>query len=159
MAACVECKRFFRIAELDSRGCCPECSEGANETQQAKMERIAQRKARRANMTLTTETALNLPIEERLGVVSAEAVVGMNLIKDVMLDVRDIFGGASKTQQKALSDIREALLDQIADKAADLGADMVVGLSLSFSDYGSRGQAILGMAFGTAVRLAPNQTD
>jgi uncharacterized protein YbjQ (UPF0145 family) len=70
-----------------------------------------------------------------------------------VLEVRGLVGGRSKTQQNAMRDIKEELFDQLRDDAARLNADMVVGVDLRFSDFGSRGNAILATAIGTAVQV------
>lgn len=109
-------------------------------------------------MVMTTEAALDVPITQRLGIVTAEAVVGMNILKDKMLEVRDLVGGRSKTHQNAMRDIKEELFDRLRDDAARLNADMIVGVDLRFSDFGSRGNAILATAIGTAVSVGRGDT-
>ncbi len=155
----------FNFSDLNSNGYCATCAE-----ERARMkERLAAgmpqeepkpkrpapmtRHERRSKMVMTTEAALDIPITQRLGIVTAEAVVGMNIIKDMMLEVRDLVGGRSKTQQNAMRDIKEELFDRLRDDAARLNADMVVGVDLRFSDFGSRGNAILATAIGTAVQV------
>lgn len=104
-------------------------------------------------MVLTTETAHNLPVTERMGIVSAEVVFGVNAIKDVLTDIRGIFGGQSKTMQDVLKDARKHVLTQIQLDAAELGADAVVGIDFDFENIGSSGKMLMVVATGTAVRL------
>ncbi len=102
---------------------------------------------------LTTETAHNLPVTERLGIVTAESVLGMNVFKDIMADIRGIAGGRSKTLQKGLRDAREICLTELKRDAIKLGADAVVGIDLDYQDIGNTGKMLMVVASGTAVKL------
>ena len=109
---------------------------------------------------LTTETAHNLPVDQRLGIIAAEVVVGMNVFKDLFAGVRNIVGGRSGTIQKALRDIRMQVLEELKKEAALLGADAVVGIDLDFSEIGATGSTMLMLvANGTAVSLKSEQPD
>lgn len=170
MPACHGCYKQFNFFDLNSNSYCMTCAkERARlkerlsarlpvEEQKPKAPPPITRQERRAKMVMTTETALDIPITKRLGIVTAEAVVGMNIIKDMMLEVRDLVGGRSKTQQSAMRDIKEELFDRLRDDAARLNADMVVGVDLRFCDFGSRGNAILATAIGTAVQVQKGLT-
>ena len=103
---------------------------------------------------LTTETAHNLPVSERLEIVAAEVVVGMNVFKDILAGVRNVVGGRSNTIQTALKDIRLQALDELRSEAARVGADAVVGVSLDYQEIGATGSTMLFViASGTAVKL------
>lgn len=123
----------------------------AGATQEAARSAIAEIK--RPNLIMTTEVASGLPVAERLGIVAGESVLGLNLFKDLFTEVRDIVGGRSATFEKAISDAREVALDRLADAGARLGADAIVGVSISSSDMGARGAMVLTVATGTAVTL------
>lgn len=105
------------------------------------------------NMIVTTETAHNLPVHERMGIVTAEAVLGMNVIKDVLADLSGTFGGRSKTMQKGLKDARDICLTELKAEAVKLGADAVVGVDLDYNDFGTSGRMLAVIATGTAVKL------
>lgn len=170
MSACHGCYKQFNFSDLNSNGYCKTCAEerarmkerlsAGMPQEEPKPKRPAPmtRQERRSKMVMTTEAALDIPITQRLGIVTAEAVVGMNIVKDMMLEVRDLVGGRSKTQQNAMRDIKEELFDRLRDDAARLNADMVVGVDLRFSDFGSRGNAILATAIGTAVQVQKGLT-
>ena len=165
MSACHGCYKQFNFSDLNTNGYCKACAEERarlkerlsaglpKEEPKPKAPTPVTRHERRSKMVMTTETALDIPITKRLGIVTAEAVVGMNIVKDMMLEVRDLVGGRSKMQQNAMRDIKEELFDRLRDDAARLNADMVVGVDLRFSDFGSRGNAILATAIGTAVQV------
>lgn len=109
------------------------------------------------DLLLTTETAHNLPVVERLGVVTVETVMGVSAIKDAMADLRGAVGGRSKTMQRSFADTRTACFHDLKVKAAELGADAIVGVDLDYLDVGTSGKMLVVVATGTAVRLS--QTD
>jgi len=108
-------------------------------------------------MILTTETAHNLAVNKRLGIVSAEVVVGMNIFKDMLTGVRNIVGGRTGNVQNALRDMRRQALSELKQEATQLGADAVVGIDLDYNEIGATGSTMLMLVVnGTAVTL---QTD
>ena len=76
----------------------------------AKQEAERERRKRATRLILTTETAHNLPVTDRLGIVTAEVVFGVDVFKDLFADARGIVGGRSQTIQKVLRDAREECL-------------------------------------------------
>jgi len=103
---------------------------------------------------VTTHSVPGRETREALGIVSAECVLGINIFRDVLGGLRDIVGGRSGTHQKALREARETCLHELAEQAAALGADAVVGVDLDYSEIsgGGKGMVLL-VASGTAVRL------
>lgn len=109
-----------------------------------------------ARIILTTETAHNLPVAERLDIVTAEVVIGMHLFKDIAGAFRDVFGGRSATMQQGLREARQTALTELRKEAHAVGADAVVGIDLDYSEISGGGKSMLFLvASGTAVRLAP----
>ncbi|MBC7154581.1 MAG: heavy metal-binding domain-containing protein [Rhodobacteraceae bacterium] len=167
MPACHGCHKQFNFPDLDANWYCDACAaERArirrnltatmpSEPSKPKIPPPTTHQERRKSIVMTTETALDIQIKRRLGIVTAEAVVGMNVFKDLMFEMRDLVGGRSKTQQNAMRDVRDELFNRLKDDAAQMKADMIVGVSLRFSDFGSRGNAILAAAIGTAVQIEP----
>ncbi|HGY09651.1 heavy metal-binding domain-containing protein [Oceanithermus sp.] len=99
----------------------------------------------------TTPSVESHPIREYRGIVHGEAIVGANLIRDLMASVRDVFGGRSGAYEAELKKAREIALAELADEAKKLGANAVVGIDL---DYEVIGQSMLMVtATGTAVRV------
>jgi uncharacterized protein YbjQ (UPF0145 family) len=109
-----------------------------------------------AGIILTTETAHNLPVTGRLGIVSAECVIGMHLFKDIAAAFRDTFGGRSQSMQDVLREARVTALDDLRREAYELGADAVVGIALNYNEISGGGKSMLFLvASGTAVNLQP----
>ncbi|MDB9861839.1 heavy metal-binding domain-containing protein [Litorivicinus sp.] len=103
----------------------------------------------------TTPEIPNRKTEESIDVITAECVFGMNLFKDLFSEVRDIFGGRSKTNQNALREAREVCLHELRVEALFVGANAVVGIDLDYSEISGGGKSMLFLvASGTAVKLA-----
>jgi uncharacterized protein YbjQ (UPF0145 family) len=102
-------------------------------------------------LVITTETVEGRRVVEYLGVVSGDAIVGVNVVRDILAKVRDFVGGRAGGYEKALGGAKRAALDDLAEQARELGADAVIGVDL---DYEAIGDSMLMVsANGTAVRL------
>ena len=55
----------------------------------------------------TTPTIEGKPIQEYLGIVTGEVIVGANLFRDLFANIRDIVGGRSGSYERILRDARE----------------------------------------------------
>lgn len=92
-------------------------------------------------------------MQEYLGVINAQSIIGANIFKDIFAGLRDVFGGRSKTYERVLEEAKEDALRELAEKAQALGANAVVGVDLDFETIGSGGSMLMVIATGTAVRL------
>jgi len=106
------------------------------------------------DIMLTTESVPSLNITQRLGIVTAECVFGMNLLKDVFAGISDVFGGRNTSTQKVLRQAREQVLTELRKEAYYKRADAVVGVDLDYSEFSGKGKSMLFVvASGTAVDL------
>jgi uncharacterized protein YbjQ (UPF0145 family) len=158
MPACMTCKKPFGFFDL-AFGECPDCRRASTVREQTIQADVTASKvtedAELRRIILTTETAHNLPVAERLDIVSAEVVIGMHLFKDVASAFRDVFGGRSKVMQDGLRDARKTALAELRREAHALGADAVVGVDLDYSEISGGGKSMLFLvACGTAVTLS-----
>jgi uncharacterized protein YbjQ (UPF0145 family) len=101
----------------------------------------------------TTEELQGFEITDYLGLVHGEVVSGANILRDVMATVTDFAGGRSAAYEDELRTSREAVIQELSDRAQRLGADGVVGLGIDFEVIGGRGAMVMVTAVGTAVRL------
>lgn len=102
----------------------------------------------------TTPTVEGRPVRQYLGVVTSEAVMGTNLFSDFFASVRDIVGGRSGSYEQILRDAKSEAMAELAGQAGQLGADAIVGISLSHQVIGGDKKTMLVvLASGTAVRL------
>jgi uncharacterized protein YbjQ (UPF0145 family) len=99
----------------------------------------------------TTPTIEGRPIQKYLGIVNAEAIIGANIVKDIFANIRDIVGGRSGTYEKVIEEARQNALAEIQERAAQMGANAVVGIDLDFETVGSGGSMLMVVATGTAV--------
>ena len=114
---------------------------------------LAQKKDEINAVILTTETAPNLKITERIEVITAECAFGMNVFKDLFAATRDFFGGRSKTVQKTMRDSRRTVLFELKKEAYMVGANAVVGIDLDYMELSASGSMVLIVASGTAVKI------
>ena len=102
----------------------------------------------------TTHSVEGRQIGAYLGIVSAESVHGINVVRDFFTGVRDFFGGRSQTLERALKEARAEVTDEICQRARAINADAIVGLDFQISMPSGRGGMLVVFATGTAVRLS-----
>lgn len=100
----------------------------------------------------TTGNIEGRPIASYLGVIAGETVLGVNAFKDIAAGFRNIVGGRSGKYEEELRKGRDTALDEMAQRASELGADAVVGVKIDYETVG--GQMLMITASGTAVKLA-----
>ena len=101
----------------------------------------------------TTNTLDGRTVSEYLGVVTGEAILGANIVRDLFAGVRDIVGGRSGAYEEELRKAREIALQEMEAEAAARGADAVIGIDLDYETVGGQGSMLMVSASGTAVRL------
>ena len=89
----------------------------------------------------TTNTLDGRTISEYLGVVTGEAILGANIVRDLFAGVRDIVGGRSGAYEEELRKAREIALREMEAEAASRGADAVVGIDLDYETVGGQGSS------------------
>ena len=105
-------------------------------------------------MILTTTHAIDgQTITEYLGVVTGEAILGANIVRDLFAGIRDIVGGRSGAYEEELRKAREIAMEDLAQEAASRGADAVAAIDLDYETVGQGGSMLMVTASGTAVRL------
>ena len=100
----------------------------------------------------TTSVVQGHTVEEYLGVVTGEAILGANIMKDLFAGVRDLVGGRSGAYEKELRRAREIAMQEMEDIAAGLGANAVVGVDLDYETVSS-GNMLMVTVSGTAARV------
>jgi uncharacterized protein YbjQ (UPF0145 family) len=105
-------------------------------------------------LTTTTPDIQGRTIEQYLGIVSSEVIIGANVVKDIFAGLRDFFGGRSATYEKVLEEARSNALAELVQRATVMGANAIVGIDLDFETIGSNGSMLMVVASGTAVRIS-----
>jgi uncharacterized protein YbjQ (UPF0145 family) len=103
-------------------------------------------------MQLTTTPSIEgKRITKYCGVIAGEAILGANLFKDLFAGIRDLVGGRSATYEKELQRAREIALDELRQRAQDLGANAVIGIDIDYEIMGKENGMLMVSASGTAV--------
>ena len=105
-------------------------------------------------MIVTTTTSVEgRPVQQYLGVVTGEVIVGANIFKDLFAGIRDIVGGRAGSYEKTLRSARNTAFEELEAEAAQLGADAVIGVDIDYEVIGKEGSMLMVTVSGTAVRL------
>ncbi len=109
------------------------------------------------DLILTTENSMDeYRVVERIEIITAECVFGMNLFKDFFASITDIFGGRSSSSQKVLRNARLTCLTELRREALISGANAVIGIDLAYNEISGDGKSMLFVvATGTAVIVEP----
>lgn len=113
MAKCKECDEIYSEVYLIN-GTCDDCITGKTEENEAKkisaLDPLEQKKyllekskkESLKNIILSIETNIDIKIEKRIKIVSAQSVLGISILKDMFTAIRDITGGRVKSLEDGL---------------------------------------------------------
>lgn len=101
----------------------------------------------------TTPNIEGYKILEYKGLVTGEAIIGANFIKDFFAGIRDIVGGRSKSYEKVLQEGKETSVREMMQRAQELGANAIVGIDIDYETVGQGGSMLMVACSGTAVRI------
>ncbi len=107
-------------------------------------------------MILTTTSHMpEHQVQEYLGIVSGEAILGANIFRDFFAGLRDIVGGRSAAYESSLREAKDIALQEMVEAAEQLGANAVLGIDLDYENItmGGGGGMLMVSASGTAVKL------
>jgi uncharacterized protein YbjQ (UPF0145 family) len=90
-------------------------------------------------------------ITKYCGVIAGEAILGANVFKDIFAGIRDLVGGRSATYERELQRARDIALEELQQRAQELGANAVVGVDLDYEVLGANNGMLMVSASGTAV--------
>ena len=105
-------------------------------------------------MIVTTTTSVEgRPVQQYLGVVTGEVIVGANIFKDLFAGIRDIVGGRAGSYEKTLRSARNTAFEELEAEAAQVGGNAVIGVDIDYEVIGKEGSMLMVTVSGTAVRL------
>lgn len=105
-------------------------------------------------MIVTTTNAIEgQPVQQYLGIVTAQTIIGANFFKDIFAGLRDIVGGRSGTYERVIEEAKETAMAELSQKALSRGANAIIGVDLDFETVGANGSMLMVVATGTAVRV------
>ncbi|CDX02797.1 hypothetical protein SDC9_23635 [bioreactor metagenome] len=101
----------------------------------------------------TTPNIDGRKISNYYGIVTGEAIMGANVVRDIFAGITDIIGGRSGAYEEKLQDARQIALKEMEQNAARLGANAVVGVDIDYEVVGQSGSMLMVSASGTAVTV------
>ena len=101
----------------------------------------------------TTPNVEGKRIEQYLGIVVGEAILGANVFRDLLAGLRDIVGGRSTAYERELARARAVAIEEMSERAHALGANAIVGVDIDYEVVGSGGSMLMVSVSGTAVRI------
>ncbi len=107
----------------------------------------------RGIIVTTTPTIEGQPIQQYLGIVTGEVIVGANLFRDLFANIRDIVGGRSGSYERILAEARQQAIEELQAACGERGGNAVVGVDLDYEVIGDTGSMLMVSASGTAVRI------
>jgi len=102
-------------------------------------------------LVVTTNSIEGKTIETYYGIVSGEAIMGANIVRDIFASVTDIVGGRSASYEDKLAEGRKIAIKEMEDRARSLGANAIIGVDLDFETL--REGMMMCVATGTAVTI------
>lgn len=78
----------------------------------------------------TTDILQDKTITEYVGVVNAQTVYGVNVVKDIFASVRDFFGGRSGALEETIQDAMDQTMAELIERAKAKGADGIIGVQM-----------------------------
>lgn len=99
----------------------------------------------------TTNTLEGKRIIEYKGIVFGETIIGANVFKDIMANIRDIVGGRSGSYEQVLQEARETSMREMEYRAQNMGANAVIGIDVDYEVMGGSGSMLMVSISGTAV--------
>jgi uncharacterized protein YbjQ (UPF0145 family) len=99
----------------------------------------------------TTPIIQGKEIKEYLGIVTGEAIMGANIVKDIFASITDIVGGRSAAYEKELTRARDIAVQEMEENAKSLGANAILGVDLDYETV--REGMLMVTVSGTAVKF------
>lgn len=99
----------------------------------------------------TTNNIEGKRILEYKGIVCGEVISGVDFIKDFAAGLTNFFGGRSKSYEDELIQAREGAIEELKQRAWQLGANAIVGIDIDYEVLGQAGNMLMVTASGTAV--------
>jgi len=173
MPVCKDCGVVVGVLDINEQGLCKNCaSPEAKEEylrqkelkkeafeKQLELEKLEEERklkllkdpSLKFDMLITTETVIDLPIEKRFGLVFAQRVYGMNVVKDFFSEIRDFIEGRVGNLESAIENANKELVDELKRKAYLKSGNAIIGLKF---DYGIQDKGFISvMAVGTVVKI------
>lgn len=105
-------------------------------------------------LVTTTNSIEGFPITEYMGIVTANVVMGINVLNEIVASFSDFFGGTSGKYSKEMNRAYGEAMSILADDASSRKANAIVGIHIDFDEISGKGKSMLMVSIsGTAVRI------
>jgi uncharacterized protein YbjQ (UPF0145 family) len=101
----------------------------------------------------TTNTVEGRPIKKYVGLVTGEAIVGANFVKDWFASIRDVVGGRTTGYEETLRDARAMAFGEMIKEAAAYNANAIIGVDIDYEVLGRQNGMLMVCVSGTAVLI------
>ena len=88
------------------------------------------------------------------GLIAGEAILGTNIFKELFAGGCDLVGGRSDAYESELQKAREMAIEELKQKAVDLGANAVIGVNIDYRVLGESNGILMVSVSGTAVVIS-----
>ena len=99
----------------------------------------------------TTPSVEGKRITSYRGIVCGEVISGVSFIRDLAASFTNFLGGRSGSYEDELIQARQSALEEMEQRAAQLGANAVVGVDIDYEVLGADNGMLMVTASGTAV--------
>jgi len=157
MGICKGCGKVASVVEMKDgycKNCLTEDMITLADEKELRKEQLKNNKNEVNKIMITTETQINIEIEKRIDLISAECIYGINIIKDFFSGIRDMVGGNVKSLEKSLKDAKIKVINDLKEEAYLLGDDAVIAIKIEHTYNNAGGGSIMSIfATGTVVKL------
>jgi uncharacterized protein YbjQ (UPF0145 family) len=106
----------------------------------------------------TSHSFDNTEITSYEGLIVADVAFGRHIGRDILSNLRDFFGGRSRSWEKTIRQSQQHALEELAEEARARGANGVIGIDIVDETIGGRGGMLNVKAVGTAVVTKAKQS-
>jgi len=99
----------------------------------------------------TTNNLEGYRVDDYLGIVSGETIIGANVFKDFFASITDIVGGRSTAYERVLREAKSTAMSEMEIQARSFGANAIIGIDLDYETI--RDGMLMVTASGTAVKI------
>ncbi len=102
-------------------------------------------------ISTTTPGIEGKQIVEYREIVFGEVVAGVDFVRDFAAGITNFFGGRSNSYEDELQQARDTAMAEMERRAAERGANAVVGVDIDYEVLGANNGMLMVSASGTAV--------
>ena len=151
MWECDKCKKQIE----DDEKVCYYCGDGINPNYDKIIEKEEKQNRKIYHKWITTSNNFEgYRIEEYIGPINTNVVLGINIFSDLLAGLTDIFGGRSNNYENKMDEIYQDCYEILRTKASMTNANAIIGLKIDFDEISGKGKSMIMISMiGTAVKI------